>query len=167
MAAERAVLGGRPLLSGSCAVYFAMRSTSTSPLHALLSPMVQQNDNTSLRPPVPSSDTLRAMAVKWMFLGCYESPFLHCSKVLQKVKQQAWSMGEHHVIVRVQLKDALDRDDVIDMSTHEAQVRHHRHNQVHRHRYVPPSSPPSYSSPSPFWLKPFSPLRPGFGDQPR
>ena len=62
------------------------------------------------------------MAVKWMFLGCYESPFLHCSKVLQKVKQQAWSMGEHHVIVRVQLKDALDRDDVMDMSTHEAQV---------------------------------------------
>ena len=58
-----------------------------------------------------------------MFLGGYESPFLHCSKDLQTVKEQAWNMGEHHVIVRVQIKDALDRDDVIDMSTHEAQVR--------------------------------------------
>ena len=63
------------------------------------------------------------MAVKWMFLGGYESPFLHCSKDLEKVKKQAWNTGDHHVIVRVQLGGHLDRDDVIDLSTHEAQVR--------------------------------------------
>ena len=66
------------------------------------------------------------MAVKWMFLGGRDSPFLHCSKDLQKVKKQAWNMGEHHVIVRVQLGGHLDRDDVIDLSTHEAQVRFFR-----------------------------------------
>ena len=70
----------------------------------------------------PSSDTLRAMAVQWLFLGSHESPFLHCSKDLDTVKEQAWNMGQHHLIVRVQMKNALDRDDVIDMSSHEAQV---------------------------------------------
>ena len=36
---------------------------------------------------------------------------------------QAWNTGDHHVIVRVQLGWHLDRDDVIDLSTHGAQVR--------------------------------------------
>ena len=77
-------------------------------------------DNTTLD---PSSDTLRVEAVKWLFLGVRDSPFLHCSKDLEKVKKQAWNTGDHHVIVRVQLGGHLDRDDVIDLSTHEAQLR--------------------------------------------
>ena len=93
--------------------------------------MVQQNDNTTLD---PSSDTLRALVVKWIFLGGCESPFLHCSKDLQTVKEQAWNMGGYHVIVRVQIGDALDRDDVIDMSTHDAQIKFF--GRLHRFRNV-------------------------------
>ena len=74
------------------------------------------------------------MAVKWMFLGGYESPFLHCSKSLWTVKEQAWNMGGHHVIVRVQIKDSLDRDDVIDMSTQDAQIEFF--DRLHRFRNV-------------------------------
>ena len=88
-------------------------------MQALLPPD-SSRDNTTLD---PSSDMLRVEAVKWLFLGGRDSPFLHCSKDLQTVKEQAWNMGEHRVIGRVQIKGALDRDDVIDLSTHGAQVR--------------------------------------------
>ena len=88
-------------------------------MQALLPPD-SSRDNTTLD---PSSDMLRVEAVKWLFLGGRDSPFLHCSKDLEMVKKQAWNTGDHHVIVRVQLGWHLDRDDVIDLSTHGAQVR--------------------------------------------
>ena len=91
-------------------------------MQALL-PADPPRDNTILD---PSSDMLRAMAVKWLFLGGRDSPFLHCSRDLEKVKKQAWNTDDHHVILRVQLAGQhhhLDRDDVIDLSTYEAQVR--------------------------------------------
>ena len=116
MAADRAIPGGRPLLSGSCTLYCAC------PWGGLLPPDPPR-DNTILD---PSSDMLRAMAVKWLFLGGRDSPFLHCSRDLEKVKKQAWNTDDHHVILRVQLAGQhhhLDRDDVIDLSTYEAQVR--------------------------------------------
>ena len=74
------------------------------------------------------------MAVKWMFLGGYDSPFLHCSNSLWTVKEQARNISGHHVIVRVQIKDALDRDDVIDMSTQDAQIKFF--DRLHRFRNV-------------------------------